>query len=232
MVLNFVHIIFGIMKDKIDSRDSLIVLLKDKYDHEYNRKKYFDDALGVPITLSSFLIGGIYYVVNDSSNIQELTVRTIFEVLIALLFIICIITLYKVYFTYNSLYSSFPDSKVVSDYYNDFKKHQIGCGKKEGSTELEECIANDLKDQTKTWYIKANTKNLDQNEKRGQNFINAKLFLGLALVLGVLIFSLTCINKSINMAKQTTQQAPKPTPPTIRRDKASKPNIAPSTTKK
>jgi hypothetical protein len=223
------------MKDKIDSRDSLIVLLKDKYDHEYGRKKYFDDALGVPITLSSFLVGGIYYVINDSSNIQDLTIRTIFEVLVALLFIICIVTfyfLYKVYFTYNSLYSSFPDSKEVSDYYNNFKKHQVECGKKEGSLELEECISSDLKDQTITWYIKANTKNLDQNEKRGQNFINAKLFLGLALVFGVLIFSLTCINKSVNMAKQPTQQNPKPTPPTIRRDKASKPNAAPSTTKK
>lgn len=220
------------MKEKVDSRDSLIILLKDKYEHEYSRKKYFDDALGIPITLSSFLVGGIYYVVNDSSNSQSLIVQVNFAILITILSIICLFTfksLYRVYFTSNDLYSSFPDSELVGNYYEDLKKHYVTCGKTEGSAEFEECINNHLKDQTIRWYIDSNTKNLKINEKRGQNFINAKKRLGYALMLGSIIFVLTCINKSTNMAKQ--QSAPPP-PPAVRRDKASKPNVSPSTTKK
>jgi len=223
------------MNNSIDSRDSLIVLLRDKYEHEYNRKKYFDDALGIPITLSSFLVGGIYFVVNDSSNSQHLTVQILFAVLIVSLVIACIFTfvsLFKVYFTSNNLYSSFPDSELIGNYYVDLRKHYLDCGKTEGSEELENCINNHLKDETIKWYIHATTKNLELNEIRGQNFINAKKRLGYALILGSLVFLLTCINKSVIMAKQTNEQKPVPAAPAIRRDKASKPNVSPSTTKK
>lgn len=211
------------MKDKIDTRDTLVTLLKDKYAHEYNRKKYFDDALGVPITISSFLIGGIYYVVNESSTIENFTFRITFEALTGLLLLVCVITfffLFRVYFTYTKLYRSFPDSKEITDYYNKLKVHHIESGKKDNSADLENCLDDHLKKDIMAWYVKSNSKNLIINESRGQNFIYAKIFLGIALILGILIFSLTCLNKSF-MAKETTQS--KPPPPEIRRDKASSP---------
>lgn len=186
-----------------DSRDSLIALLKEKYDHEYNRKKYFEDTLQTPITLFTGLVGGIYLVLNDNIKDISPTLKLIW-IFILFVLIICSITsfyfLYKAYVSFGDKFNSFPKSLALVEFYNKSKEHFVE--QRIGSTELEDSLDNSLKNEIINWYVDANEKNWALNEKRAEVYINARKSLGISLSLGIVLFIFISITKLSHMSNQ------------------------------
>jgi hypothetical protein len=198
----------------MDSRDSLIILLKEKYEHEYNKKKYFEDTLPVPITLLTALVAGIYLIINDKTKIIAPAYIYIWIGLLVLLFASCILSvyfLYRVYIKFGSTFSSFPMSSEIFKYYNDLKIHH------EHETYFNEKIENDLKDAIIDWYVNANTVNTNINDKRANSYTWARICLFTSVSLGILVFLIISITKLSDMAKK--QQPSTPPPPAVKSSK-------------
>jgi len=158
----------------IDSRDDLIALLKDKYEHEYNRKKYFEDTLGLPFTLLTALAGGIYLVIDEGTKGISPVYQIVWVVLIVLLIIgavLSIFYLYKVYIKYGKEFASFPDSASVKKFYEESKKYYSKEEHLDGQ-DLEKHLSDSLKDQSIQWYTNTNAINLTTNEERAVAYYN------------------------------------------------------------
>ncbi|WEK20446.1 MAG: hypothetical protein P0Y49_04750 [Candidatus Pedobacter colombiensis] len=180
------------------SKDYLIGLLKDKYEHEIRRKADFDNSLNIPITLLTALFAGIYFVASDTSLKQlSCPLITVKWILLALLFLSCIITmslLFKVYFGYKRAYCAFPDSKQVVE--DDFKAleeyhNQYSKGKQE------ENLLKSLKDRVVNWYLECNNNNTPVNDARANALFYARLSICISLSIGLALLIFICYLKSL-----------------------------------
>jgi len=48
------------------SKENVITILKEKYEYENERKRYYDNIITLPISLLAFIITGLYFIVSDS----------------------------------------------------------------------------------------------------------------------------------------------------------------------
>jgi hypothetical protein len=200
-----------------DSRDDLISLLKDKYDYEFDRKKTLDNALTLPVTLLSFIVAAIYFLI---SEVKDNTIANWFVVIKWLLFIgimftatVAFINLYKVYFGFRRFYSSFPSSTDIIEAYKrliprheDVKKEEL----------RERFVISDLKEYKIIWYRDCNEANTSANDRRANAFFAARLWLGFSMIICILLLIFISIIKTADV-KQAT---PPPPPPPVRREKS------------
>lgn len=180
------------------SKDYVITILREKYEYELARKRYFDDILGVPVTILSFLIASMYVVVTDKDFYNSICyINVIKWALITALFISCVCTgicLYRVYFGFNRLYSSFPESeKIVNEDYENLKKYHTDYNAKNA----ESAIVESLKDYIITWYKDCNTNNTQINDNRGNAYYWARLTIGIALGIGLLLLVFIFVIKTL-----------------------------------
>lgn len=180
------------------SKDYLIGLLKDKYEHEMRRKSDFDNSLNIPITLLTALFAGIYFVSSDASlKILSCPLTITKWILLVLLFLSSLITmvlLFKVYFGYKRAYCTFPDSKTVVE--NDFKALEK-YHEEYNKNKYEESLLDSLKDRVVTWYLECNNNNTPVNDSRADALFYARLSICISLSIGLVLLIFICYLKSL-----------------------------------
>jgi len=214
------------------NQDLLIELVKEKYQFEYSRKKYFEDTLNFPITLITALIAAIYIILQGIPEIKSIPLSNCCIALMCVLsclIIISFIYLYKVYIDYGKAFASLPDSREIKQYYEqliDFYEQ-----KTDGNS-AENTFDETLKNQIVEWYIEANKINHEINQSRANAYYKARRFLGLSILISILlliIFAFTKLTDMSNKKQKTEPSPPKavsspkplPQPPKIRVDKFS-----------
>lgn len=187
-----------------DSREYLIALLKEKYDYELNRKKVLDDALTMPITLLSFIVGVLYFMLSQIPdqllNCNEQWVKWILSISLLLAASMSFIYLYKVFFGYRRFYCSFPNSdEVIASYYKLVDRHKLV----RDADIQEEYIISDIKEYQIIWYKDCNQANTEANDKRGDAFFIGRMWLGISMIICILLMIFIYYIKSYN-GKQTS----------------------------
>lgn len=183
-----------------NSKDYLLNLLKDKYDHEMHRKDGYESSLNIPMTILSALFAGLYFVGSDKQLTEgHCTLETLKWIFIGLLFLSCtttLILLFRVYFGYRRSYCVFPDSKTVyeTDYralelYN--KEHFLV------KEDYEREMTESLKDHAIHWYVECNNQNTPVNNLRADAMFYARLFICISLSIGLALLIFVCIIKAI-----------------------------------
>lgn len=187
-----------------DSRDNLITILKDKYDYELNRKKTLDDALTLPVTLLSFIVGSIYLLVTDISDKTlsslELFCKWLLFSLLLLSALIAFVCLYKVYFGFRRFYCTFPASSEVLTAYDTLTERHSSV--QDGQLK-EQYIISDLKEYNVIWYKDCNLANTGANDRRADAFFAARMWLGISMIICILLLIFICIVKTHDV-KQTS----------------------------
>jgi len=178
-----------------DSKDYLISLLKDKYEHEMSRRRDFESSLNIPITLLTALFVGVYYVATDSTvNSQYCSLNAIKWILIIGIFLTSALTmifLFIVYFGFKRSYCVFPKSTEV---HNDYKGLESYC-KEHFSDTYESSLTDQLNNHAIQWYLQCNKHNTPLNDKRGNALFNARLCVCIGLSMGLLLLTLTTVIK-------------------------------------
>ena len=181
------------------SKDILITVMKDKYDHEMGRKDNFETSLNIPITILSAMFAGLYFVITDSQLISySCPITTIKWILISLLFTSCITTmglLFRVYFGYKRSYCVFPESHTVFNI--DYRRLEDYTKQHSSSDMYESDLSEHLKDNIIKWYLDCNEHNTPVNDSRAEALFYARLFLCISLSLGLLLLMFVCIIKSL-----------------------------------
>jgi hypothetical protein len=180
------------------SKDYLISLLKDKYEHEMRRKSDFDNSLNIPITLLTALFAGMYFVASDDSlKALSCPLTSTKWTLLVLLFLSSILTmvlLFKVYFGYKRAYCSFPDSKkVVEDDFKALEEYH----KEYSKGKQEENLLKSLKDRVVNWYLECNNNNTPVNDARANALFYARLSICISLSIGLVLLIFICYLKSL-----------------------------------
>jgi len=191
------------MNSGIDSRDTLIDILKEKYEYENKRKQTLDDSLNLPVSLLSFLTAGAFIFLTDTNDkwMSLASVVGKWVLLIALLITttISFVNLYVVFFGLRREYSSFPDSDQVHDsYLNLIERHY----EVDDEQLKEQYLISDLKEYSIIWYKDCNRQNIIANDKRNDAFFRARMWLGISMIIGILVLLFICIYK-IHYGKQT-----------------------------
>lgn len=210
-----------------NSKEQLVKILKEKYDYENERKRYFDNVITLPVTLLAFIVAGMYVIIIDKESPKWFTDFihiVIYPILLST--VISMFFLFRVYFGLKRKYNTFPSSKVVMD---DYKKIEDYYKSINETKNVEKKISDDFDDFIISWYKTINENNIVVNDRRMDNFHYSKFSIGVSYLLAILVFTLYCNSKInfINMAKNPTVQTPpppppKPTPSPIRREKADK----------
>ena len=181
-----------------NSKEYLISILKDKYDHEMVRKSDFESSLNIPITLLSALLAGIYFVTSDTTIASSMcNLKTVKWILLILLFLSCMVTivfLFIVYFGYRRSYCTFPESNVVVNV--DFKQLEQ-YNKEHNADKYEESLLETLRDRVVSWYLNCNNHNTPVNDKRGNALYYARMFLLISLSIGFILLIFMCIIKTL-----------------------------------
>src|SRR3546814_10730891 len=100
----------------MDSRETLLEILKEKYAYELGRRSSLDSCLGIPITLMSFLIAGVFVAIGDESLwlFSDCT-KLLLWVLVGVILIGCVVAfvfLFIVFFGYKRAYSEIGRAHV------------------------------------------------------------------------------------------------------------------------
>jgi len=178
----------------MDSRETLLEILKEKYAYELGRRSSLDSCLGIPITLMSFLIAGVFVAIGDESLwMFSGCTKWLLLVLIGVILIGCVVAfvfLFIVFFGYKRAYSALPESKVVATCYHSFMKRH-----KKAKRNEEEYIISDLMDYMITWYTDCNSDNTKTNDKRGEALYRFRLVIGVTMGFGILLLISICLIK-------------------------------------
>jgi len=180
-----------------NSKEYLIGILKDKYDHEMVRKSDFESSLNIPITLLTALLAGMYFVTSDTTIDSTMcSLKTIKLILLTILFMSCIVTiifLFIVYFGYRRSYCTFPESNVVVNV--DFKELEE-YNKEHNADKYEESLLETLRDRVVAWYLNCNNHNTPVNDRRANALYFARMFLLISIGIGLILLIFICIIKT------------------------------------
>ncbi|QPH40528.1 hypothetical protein [Pedobacter endophyticus] len=179
-------------------KDALIDILKEKYEYENERKRYYDNVINLPISLLAFIITGIYFIVTESNQTTWFNTAKPF-IIFPLLFssVISMFFLFRVFFKRKRKYSSFPSSETVFDDYQKLLNWHIINSAQGNNNSFNE----DFDDFIIEWYRKCNKNNTTVNDERAADFHASKMFIGLSYALGIMVFIMFCAIK-INPAQQ------------------------------
>jgi hypothetical protein len=208
------------------TQETLITLLKEKYDYENERKRYYDNILTLPITLLTFIIAGIYFIINEIVAIQWFNdIKPWFIYPLIATTAISMVLLFVVFFGLKRTYCSFPSSSTIL---SDLERIRNSFSELPDDSLKEEKINDRLNEFTVCWYTDVNDNNIKVNDLRGNYLFYSKIFIGVSYILVFIIF-LFYINIKLNMAKQPAN--PQPTQPVspspVRREKSDQ--IVPNT---
>lgn len=168
----------------------LLEVLKEKYEYENERKRYYDNVINLPVSLLAFIITGTYFIISEHSEVEWFN-RTKPYLIFSLLgcSVISMFFLFRVFFKRKRKYNAFPDSaavhtsyKAVIDWYNALPE----TNKK--STNVED----EFQDYIVQWYLDCNNANTAVNDERAEDFHSSKMFIGLCYVLGIVVFVQFC----------------------------------------
>ena len=205
-------------------KDYLIELLKSRYEHEASRYKEFEGSLGIPISVLTALLAGVYVVGTDEScwkgaGLSHIILLFMLFFLVGLI-IITICLLACVYWGKNRAWHTLPESKTIQEvdvpalitYVNDIAPDNF---------ELQ--MIDELKTNTIEWYTYSNTENTRINNYRGVKMFYARLFLlasifaGLVLLVNVLYIKNEIMSKQEQKPKEVIKR-PDPSPITHQRN--------------
>lgn len=175
------------------SKESIIAILKEKYEYENERKRYFDGVINLPVSLLAFIVGGLYFIISEGNKpIWFNNIKS--YIIIALLgsTIVSMFYLFRVFFGLKRRYCSFPSTKVVLEDYEKIKK---SLEKTPQNGDIDDAIDNKFNEFIIYWYKDINENNIIVNDIRAENFHNSKIFIGISYLLGILVFILYCITK-------------------------------------
>ena len=207
---------------------TIIDILKEKYEYENERKRYYDNVITLPVSLLAFIVTGIYFITNE-----KVTARWFIYInscIIYPLLLSCVVSmffLFRVFFGHKRKYCSFPETRIVlSDYYKIKDYYNSLSPNADNTTKID----IEFRDFVIKWYLDISDNNIKVNDTRAENFHLSKIFIGISYLLAILVFCLYCYTKtsySLMATKPTTApplpQSPRPTPSPVRREKADKP---------
>lgn len=209
---------------------SLIEILKEKYEYENERKRYYDNVITLPITLLAFVVAGIYVIVVDDT-IRESWYNNLIPWLIIVIIIgtvTCMYFLFRVFFGFKRKYGSFPDSETVLNDYRALEEYHKTVSP---TANIKELVENDfININLVKWYSDINNPNIRVNDIRADNYHYLKISIGLTYLIGILVFGLFSFVKlnQHKVAKSNQQQTqntpppsqPKPQPSPVRQEKS------------
>lgn len=193
--------------------DYLLELLKDRYKQESTRYKEFEGALGLPVTILTALLAGLYIVGSDDvlwnkEGLVYISVMVLFCVL-GLFITITIFYLAGVYWGINRAWHTLPESKTIREVdVPELCKYvqQIA------PDDFETRMVEELKTNTIEWYTHCNTMNTAINNSRGIKMYYARLFLLASLFTGLFLLGNVIYIKQEIMSKKEKQDKPREAP--------------------
>jgi hypothetical protein len=192
------------------NRDQLIVVLKEKYDYEIQRKLYYETILNIPVTLLGLLSAGLFYLLNTTdlnSRIWYITIKLPLIGLIVLCGCIAVYFVFGVLFGYKREYKSFPNSDEVKRNFDQAVQYHTKIAKipeskliqyltKEArQNEINDLVNELFRDFIVKWYVEINVNNSSVNDKRGNSLYWAKMFIGISFLGIIIVFFLSIISK-------------------------------------
>lgn len=178
----------------MESKNILLDLLKEKYDYERERRRYYDEGLNIPVAILTLIIGGTYTLLTNDS-IEKVSFSSACVIAILVLAVVSLFYLWRTYFGYNRRYCSFPDSNTVINRYTALKLYH----KKNTGIECEENdlinkhFKEDLEEDIIEYYRDINSNNITVNDLRGDSLHKAKMYIGFSICLAILLFLLEYI---------------------------------------
>ncbi|TFF34394.1 hypothetical protein [Mucilaginibacter psychrotolerans] len=172
---------------------NIVDVLKEKYEYELERKRYYDDVISLPVSLIAFIVTGTYFIVAENSLPSWLcTIRPILVLLSTISTIVTMYFLSRVYFGLKRFYCSFPSSSdVLSDYGKIKELHSDEADEEKRKILIE----NEFTNCIIKWYTDANDENLAVNDLRAEAFHRAKLAILISYISSIIMFILYCIAK-------------------------------------
>ncbi len=149
-----------------NERDQLLLIFKERYDFELDRKKSFDESISIPVTLLSFLVAGIFYTLVDedlSSTAGAVNAAKI--CIVGPLAVACVVAFAKLgpVFMPRPGYQTFPAAKEINKFYTSMTKYKEAAGPGEPTP-----ILSLMNDSFIQLYSKCSDHNYDINQKRGE----------------------------------------------------------------
>ncbi|MEN0095856.1 MAG: hypothetical protein AAGB30_10760 [Pedobacter sp.] len=193
-------------------KDYLLELLRDRYDQESTRYKEFENALGLPVTILTALLAGLYIVGTDIDvwKCDGLTFVLLYalSVLLGLFIIVTICLLACVYWGINRAWHTLPESKTIKEVDVPELSRYVN---EVAPDNFEVRMVEELKTNAIDWYTECNTTNTSINNYRGIKMFYARLFLLASLFCGLLLLGNVIYIKQDQMSKQIEKpkEAPK-----------------------
>lgn len=159
----------------MNSKDYLEIILKERYEFEFEEKDRIEAKIALPVAIFTFLSSSlIYYVKNPIT--YTCTVGCIIFLIISFIFIVAMLS--TVFFTMRTLIPYYnkhiTEPAKLQKYYDELIEYYSD-KKDSNEQEMDTLLLNKLKQAMKDEYQKSAQFNSDNNEKKGKYLFYARV---------------------------------------------------------